>query len=144
MNENLVGIIVASLLSPIFVIIIQQWYAKRKNKVDYGDDLLDVTNKMAKSLKEAREDLSALETEMRQADNEHTQEISSLEKQWRERQDRMRTRIVELEKVIVKYDISFTLTTHPQVQLTDLKVISKDDVTASQKMSAIRADGDKK
>ncbi len=137
MNSNLLAIILASLASPAVLYIIQQYYTRTKNKVEYGDDLLDVTNKMASSLKQAREDLSALELEMRKADKEHTDEISAIEKQWRERQDRMRSRIVELEKIIVKYDISFTLTTHPQVTVTDLKVISKDDTLASQKMKTI-------
>jgi hypothetical protein len=140
-TDNLFGIIVASLVSPAILYIIQQWYARRKNKADYGDDLLDIINKTTASLKQARADLSGLELEMRKADQEHADEMSTLEKTWRERQDRMRARVVELEKIIVKYDISFTLTTHPQVQVTDLKVISKEDVNASQKMSAVKDGG---
>ncbi len=143
MNENVISIIVTALVAPVVLLLAQNILARRKNKVDYGDNLLDITNQMAASLKQAREDLTTLETEMRNADKDHSQEMATLEKTWRERQDRMRMRVVELEKIIVKYDISFTLTTHPSVQVTDLKVISKEDVTASQKMNAIK-DGEKK
>ncbi len=136
MNENLPSILIASI--PIVLYLIQQFYTRRKNRADYGDDLLEVTNKMAASLRDAHEELGALKLEMREADQEHTNEIATIEKTWRERQDRMRARVVELEKVIVKYDISFTLTTHPQVTVTDLKVVGKDDVTASQKMNAVK------
>ncbi len=127
MNESLVGIIIASLASPAVLYLLQQWNRRRNNKVEYGDDLLDVTNKMAASLKEARQDLSALEIEMRKTDREHTEEVDQLDKQWQakqdeakrswdERQARLKARVLELEKIIIRYDISFTLTTHPQVQ----------------------------
>src|SRR5438045_2774614 len=134
MDKTIIVAVITSIIAPAAFYLIQQWVQKRKNKVDYGDDLLEVINKTTASLRQAREDLSALELEMRKTDSEHTAETVALEKQWRERQDRMRARVVELEKIIVRYDISFTLTTHPQVQVTDLKVISKEDVTASQKM----------
>ncbi len=142
MTETITAVIVTSIVAPIALYLVQQAYARRTNTVKYGDDLLSVANQMAASLKQARVDFEALELEMRKADREHSEEMSTLEKTWRERQDRMRTRVLELEKIIVKYDISFTLTTHPSVQVTDLKVIGKEDVTASQKMSAIKT-GDK-
>jgi hypothetical protein len=138
MNESIVSVIITAILSPVILFVIQQFYQRRKNKADYGDDLLDVTNKMAASLKQAREELAALESEMKAADKEHDEEVRALQAQWEERQTRMKSRVRELEKVIVKYDISFTLVTHPQVQVTDLKVLSKEDVLASQKMKAIK------
>lgn len=144
MNQTIVAVVITSIVAPILLFIIQQAFARRQHKLDYGDNLLDVTNKLAASLKQSRADISALELEMRNTDKEHTAEMSSLEKTWRERQDRMRQRVIELEAIIVKYDISFTLTTHPQVQVTDLKVVGKEDVSASQKMSAIRMEQDKK
>ena len=137
--------------SPLVLYVVQQFFQRRKNKVDFGDDLLDTMNKTAASLKQAREDLTALEQEIRQADKEHAIEIAeleqqskerqdTLERQWRERQDRMKTRVLELERTIVKYTISFTLTTHPDVQVTDLKVVGKEDAMESQKMRAIAAE----
>lgn len=123
--------------SPLVLYIVQQFLQRRKNKVDFGDDLLDTMNKTVASLKTAREDLRALEQELRTSDKEHAQEVELIEKAWRERQDGMRARIKELEKVIVKYEITFTLTTHPNVAVTDLKVVSKEDVTESQKLKAI-------
>ena len=123
--------------SPVVLYIVQQFYLRKKNKIEYGDDLLETMNKTAASIKQAREDLTVLETERRVSEQQHEQEIADLEKIWKERQDRMKNRITELEKTIVKYDISFTLTTNPSVQVTDLKVIGKEDVMASQRMRAI-------
>jgi len=126
--------------SPLVLYIVQQFFTRRKNKIDYGDDLLELCYKTAASIKQAREDLTALETERRVTEKQHEQEVSDLEKTWKERQDRMKARISELEKTIVKYDISFTLTTNPTVNVTDLKVIGRDDVLQSQKMRAIKID----
>src|SRR3990172_5096874 len=130
--------------SPLVLYIVQQFFLRRKNKIDYGDDLLDTMNKTAASIKQAREDLTVLEAERRISEQQHEQEIADLEKTWKERQDRMKARIAELEKTIVKYDISFTLTTNPTVQVTDMKVIGKEDVMASQRMRAITNQKDKK
>jgi len=130
--------------SPIVLYIVQQFYLRRKNKITDIDSLMDVQSKMATSLKQAREDLSALEQELRTNDIEHRNDVEALENQWKEKQDRMKTRIAELEKTIVKYDISFTLTTNPTVQVTDMKVIGKEDVMASQRMRAITNQKDKK
>jgi hypothetical protein len=139
MSDTIIQIIVTAILAPVILLLVQQFLQRRKNKVDYGDDLLETMNKTAASLKQAREDLTTLEMEMRSADKEHQQEVEALEKQWKERQERMKARVAELEKTIVKYDISFTLTTHPAVNVTDLKVIGKEDVMASQKMKTITA-----
>ena len=124
--------------SPLVLYIVQQFFQRRKNKVDYGDDLLDTMNKTAASIKQAREDLTALESERRVTDQQHEQEINDLQKTWHERQERMKSRIAELEKTIVKYDVSFTLVTNPHVQVTDMKVIGREDVMASQRMRAIQ------
>jgi len=123
--------------SPLVLYVVQQFFQRRKNKVDYGDNLLDVTNKMSEQLKKAREDLLALQNELQVSEVAHSKDVELLEKQWHERQERLKGRISDLEKTIVKYDISFTLTTHPQVQVTDLKVIGKEDVLASQKLKAV-------
>jgi hypothetical protein len=143
MSQEQINILLALLVPcmPVITILIQQFLARRKNKIDYGDDLLDVTNKMAASLKEARAELSSLEQELRTSEQQHADEIGVLEKQWKERQNLLRGRIRDLERTIIKYDISFTLTTHPTVQITDLKVVGKEDVMASQKIRAIK-DGD--
>lgn len=142
-QAQLLLIALITALMPIITILVQQLLLKRKNKVDYGDDLLDVTNKMSASLKEARADLTALEQELRSSEKQHTDEIGVLEKQWKERQDILRGRIRDLERSIVKYDISFTLTTNPTVQITDLKVVGKEDVMASQKLRAVNPDKSK-
>jgi uncharacterized protein HemY len=139
MNQETINLILGLLAgSPLVLYIVQQFYLKKKNKIDYGDDLLDTMNKTAASIKQAREDLTVLEQERRISEKQHEQEVADLEKIWKERQDRMKARITELEKTIVKYDISFTLTTNPSVQVTDLKVIGKEDVMASQRMRAIK------
>lgn len=123
--------------SPLVLYIVQQFFLRRKNRIDYGDDLLETMNKTAASIKQAREDLTVLETERRVSEKQHEQELADVEKVWHERQERMKARIAELEKTIVKFDISFTLITNPSVQVTDLKVIGKEDVMASQRMRAI-------
>ena len=138
MSQEQINLILGLLASsPVVLYIVQQFYLKKKNKIDYGDDLLDTMNKTAASIKQAREDLTVLEQERRISEKQHEQEVADLEKVWHERQERMKARIAELEKTIVKYDISFTLITNPAVQVTDLKVIGKEDVMASQRMRAI-------
>lgn len=135
---NLISVILGILgTSGVLLYVIQQFYLRNKNKIDYGDDLLDTMNKTAASIKQAREDLTVLEQERRVSEQQHAQELKDIERIWQERQDRMKGRINELEKTIVKYDISFTLTTNPTVQVTDLKVIGKEDVMQSQRMRAI-------
>ena len=134
---------VLTVVMPVLIILINQFLQRRKNKIEYGDDLLEVTNKTVASLKQARLDLTALETELRTSDKEHVAEIAALEKTWKERQDRMKARILELEKVIVKYDVSFTLVTHPSVQVTNLQVIGKENVAESQKIKAISSQDQK-
>lgn len=138
MNQETFNLIIGVIASsPVILYIVQQFYLKKKNKIDYGDDLLDTMNKTAASIKQAREDLTVLENERRISEKQHEEEIEVLQKTWHERQERMKARIAELEKTIVKYDISFTLVTNPAVQVTDLKVIGKEDVMASQRMRAI-------
>ena len=138
MTQDQINVILGVLASsPLVLYVVQQFFQRRKNKVDYGDNLLDVTNKMSEQLKKAREDLLALQNELQVSEVAHSKDVELLEKQWHERQERLKGRISDLEKTIVKYDISFTLTTHPQVQVTDLKVIGKEDVLASQKLKAV-------
>jgi uncharacterized protein HemY len=138
MTQDTINLLLGLLAgSPLVLYVVQQFYLRKKNRIDYGDDLLDTMNKTAASIKQAREDLTVLETERRISEKQHEQEVADLEKIWHERQERMKARIAELEKTIVKYDISFTLTTNPAVQVTDLKVIGKEDVMASQRMRAI-------
>ena len=139
MDQDSLNKILATLtvVMPLVILLINQFLQRRKNKIEYGDDLLEVTNKTVASLKQARLDLTALETELRTSDKEHVAEIAALEKAWKERQDRMKARILELEKVIVKYDVSFTLVTHPNVQVTNLQVVGKENVAESQKMRAV-------
>jgi biopolymer transport protein ExbB/TolQ len=135
--------------------VVQQIFLRRKNKIDYGDDLLETMNKTAASIKQAREDLTALEAERRVSEKQHEEELDELkknaeerqeqaEKTWHERQERMKARIIELEKTIVKYDISFTLTTNPSVQVTDMKVIGKEDAMQSQRMRTVRSESKEK
>lgn len=141
MSQEQINIILGFLAgSPLVLYIVQQFFQRRKNKIDYGDDLLETMNKTAASIKQAREELTQLETERRAAEKKHDEEIADLEKTWKDRQERMKARIAELEKTITKYDISYTLTTHPTVQITDLKIVAKEDVMASQKLRAINTD----
>lgn len=141
MSQDQINVLLGFLAgSPLVLYIVQQFFMRRKNKIDYGDDLLETMNKTAASIKQAREDLTVLETERRVTEKQHEEEVATLEKTWKERQDRMKTRILDLEKTIVKYDISFTLTTNPIVNVTDLKVVGREDVLASQKMRAIKID----
>mgnify|MGYP001579715871 CR=1 FL=1 len=139
MSQDQINLLLGLLAgSPVILYIVQQFYQRNKNKIDYGDDLLETMNKTAASIKQAREDLTALEAERRISEQQHDQEVADLEKTWKERQERMKARIAELEKTIVKYHISFTLVTNPAVQVTDLKVIGKEDAMASQRMRAIK------
>jgi hypothetical protein len=145
MNQEQINLVLGILAgSPLVLYVVQQFFLRRKNKIDYGDDLLDVANKMAASLKEARAELQSMEQELRSIEHEHEEEIDALRKQQNDRVDRMKARVLELERTIVKYDVSFTLVTHPNVQVTDMKVVGKEDVMASQRMKAISDEKAKK
>lgn len=137
MSEGLITTIILAVVGPALTLMLNQWYQRRKNRADYGDDLLDVLNKATSSLRETREEMASLEAEIRQNDLQHEEEIRALKRGWDERQQRMKDRIKELEKIIVKYEISFTMQTHPTVQINDLRIVAKEDVLASQKLSAL-------
>lgn len=137
MTEGIITTVIVAIVAPALTLILQQVFARRKNKADYGDNLLDVVNKTSESLKKAREEIAQMDNTLRQLDTTHEQEITDLQHQHKRERDRLRQRLTELEKVLVRYDISFTLTTHPEVRVENLKVIGKEDVSASQKLKAI-------
>lgn len=143
-SDTILSTIVTAIVAPAVLLLIQNFVQRRKNKLDYGDDLLETMNKTAASLREARTELQSMEQEIKSIEKEHEQELEDMKNQHNARIDRLKSRITELEKFIVKYDISFSLTTHPNVQITDLKVVGKEDVLASQKMKAIREAAEKK
>jgi uncharacterized membrane protein YccC len=137
MTEGVITTFIVAIAGPILTLAIQQFFTRRKNKADYGDNLLDVVNKTSESLKKAREEIAQMDQTLRQLDQTHEQEITDLQHQHKRERDRLRARLTELEKVLVRYDISFTLTTHPEVRVENLKVIGKDETTSSQKLKAI-------
>lgn len=139
MSQEAVNLILGILVAvmPAITLLVQKMLSRRKDAADYGQDLLDVANSTAKALKEAREELDSVNRNIGQMEEEHEKEIQDLREEQNKRIDRMKSRILELEKTIVRYEISFTLQTHPVVQVNDLKVVGKESVTDSQKMRAV-------
>ena len=91
-------------------------------------------------MKKDREEIALLDQQLKQIDMTHEQEIEDLQHQHKRERERLRERIQALEKVLVKYDISFTLIAHPEVKVENLKVIGKEDVLESQKVRTISAE----
>jgi len=140
MSEGVITTIIVAIVAPALTLAIQQFFTRRKNKADYGDNLLDVVNKTSESLKKAREEIAQMDTTLRQLDTTHEQEITDLQHQHKRERERLRARLTELEKVLVRYDISFTLIAHPDVRVENLKVVGREDakgVNDSQKLKAI-------
>lgn len=134
--------LILSILLPAAVttigFIVRDWWRKRKNTIQYGDDLVEAMNKTAASLKQARAEIGELDQALRTQDETHQHELDDLQFQHKRERARLRERLDQLEKVLRSYDISFTLTTHPDIKVTDVKVVGKEDVMQSQKMQAIR------
>lgn len=139
-----IALAILTVAMPLLLKLVEQWYLKRKNKIDYSDDLVETMNKTAASLREARTEITSMEAELRSIDKQHAEEIEDLKTQHNGRIERLKNRISDLEKVFVKYSVSFTLITHPDVQVTDLKVVGKESVSESQKMKAVTEEQSKK
>jgi hypothetical protein len=140
MTQEQVNLIlgVLTLLVPTATFVIRDWWRKRKNTITYGDNLLEAMNKTTESLKQARSEISAMDVALRQMDKTHEEEITDLQHQHKRERERLRGRIQALEKVLVRYDISFTLTTHPDVKVENLRVVGKDTMlTDTDKMKAV-------
>lgn len=130
----------ASPVSAILALVLQKYFSRKKDSAEFGNEILELANNTAKSLKDARDELEAMDKEIKNIQNDHEKEISDLREEQNKRIDRMKQRIHDLEKVIVRYEISFTLQTHPTVQINDLKVTGKEDLTESQRLRAIKPD----
>ena len=137
MNENLITTIIIAIVGPILTLVANQWYQRRRNKIEYGDDLLDAMNKAAQGLRDARAEIAALDGQLRTLDQNHEKEIEDLQHQHKRERERLRERISKLEKVLVRYDVSFTLVTHPEVRVENMRVIGTEDVLATGKLQAM-------
>lgn len=141
MSETTLQLILGIVL-PVVVttlgFITRDWWRKRKNTISYGDNLIDAMNKTTETLKKARTEIAEIQEMMRTQDEQHSQEIEDLQHQHRRERDRLKKRLDELEKVLVRYDVSFTLVTKPDVKVENLKVVGMEDaMSTSQKMKAI-------
>lgn len=134
---------ILTLVVPTVTFIARDWWRKRRNTITYGDNLLEAMNKTTESLKQARSEISAMDAALRQMDKTHEEEITDLQHQHKRERERLRERVRALEKVLVRYDISFTLTTHPDVRVENLKVIGKDTTLSdTDKVKAIAKEMD--
>lgn len=140
MSEQLITTLIVAIGAPVLTLILNQWYQRHKNKIDYGSDVIDAMNKTAESLKNARAEIAQLDTQLRTLDQSHEKEIEDLQFQHKRERGRLRERISNLERRFLKYDVSFTMITHPDVRIENVKVIGTEDVLASQKLQAITAE----
>lgn len=145
MDQGLINLLLglAIPVTSILTLILEKYFTRKKNNADYGSEVLELANKTAKSLKEAREELEEVNGQIERMEVDHEREIDELRADHKRKMDVLKARVHELERTITRYDISFTLQTHPHVQINDLKVVGKEDVTESQKMRAIGSEKNK-
>jgi len=130
----------ATLVVPTIAFILRDWWRKRKGTVTYGDNLLEAMNKTTAALRDARGEIASMDDDMRLMDTKHETEIQDLIHKHKRERDALAERIRTLEKVLVRYDISFTLTTHPEVRVDNVRVQGREEVFDSQKLRAITKD----
>jgi DNA-binding transcriptional MerR regulator len=128
---------IMTVLGPAIGFILRDAWRKRKTGTQYSDDLLVTTNTVIGQLKMARQEIADIESQLRQQDTQHQQELDDLQHQHKRERERLRKRLNELEATIRSYDVSFTLRTHPEVRVDNVKVVGKEDVFDSQKLQAI-------
>jgi ribonuclease BN (tRNA processing enzyme) len=130
-----------ALLMPLVSRVLDKFFSKGKDKVEYSSDLLDVMNKTTDALKKAKDDLITSEKEYEKTieamRTSHDAALEALRVELNARINRQKTRIEELETIKRVYTITFDLVTHPNVELRNPQVKAMDDVSASQKMQTI-------
>jgi ribonuclease BN (tRNA processing enzyme) len=130
-----------ALLMPLVSRVLDKFFSKGKDKVEYSSDLLDVMNKTTDALKKAKDDLITSEKEYEKTieamRTSHDAALEALRVELNARINRQKTRIEELETIKRVYTITFDLVTHPNVELRNPQVKAMDDVSASQKVQTI-------
>lgn len=146
MDQGLINLLLglAIPVTSILTLILEKYFNRKKSGAEYGNEILELANKTALSLKQAREELESMTKEVQSIQDDHEKEIELLRGEQKARIDRMKVRILDLEKVVTTYEISFTLQTRPHVQINDLKVTGREDVSESQRLRAIRPEDVKK
>ena len=126
-----------TLVIPTGAFIIRDWWRKRRNTVTGSDDLVEAINKTAASLRSARSEIAEIYAAMQSQDETHAMELEDLRMQHKREKERMRKRLQDLERVLTRYDVSFTLQTHPEVKVENLKVTGIENVTDSQRLRSV-------
>lgn len=146
MSQEQINLVLAitSLLgvfSPIIMRLLEKYFSKNKDKLDYSGDLLDLVNRTTDALKKAKDDLQtseeAYEKTIEAMRTSHDSSLEALRQELSARINRQKARIEDLENIKRVYSIQFDLVTHPSVEVRNLKAKALDDVSASQKVQAI-------
>lgn len=145
MSQESINIILALLpfIMPVISFMLQKYFSKNKDTVEYSSDLLKIANDATEALRKAREELNATqESHEHTVDTirlEHKAAMDSLRTEYDSRHLRLKSRIEELEKVQKIYAIQFDLVTHPNVEIRNIQARAMDEMTESQKLKAITA-----
>lgn len=143
MTQETVNILLAILVAamPILTLVLQKTFARNKDSAEYSADLLKITNDATEALRKAREELTAgqdaHEKSMDAARLAHDAALAAIRAEYDGKHARLKSRLEELEKVQKIYMIQLELSTHPNVQVTNVHAQAKDDTNASQRSKAI-------
>ena len=143
MTQEQINLLLAGLtiLMPVFNYLLQKYFARNKDTVEYSSDLLKVANDAADALRKTREDMTKSEENyektiqsMQQA---HEASIQAIRSEYDGRHERLKARIADLERVTKIYAIQFDLVTAPNVEIRNIQARAMDDLSASQKLKTI-------
>jgi hypothetical protein len=139
MDQNTVNLILglSTIIFPTLGFVLRDWWKKRKGTAQFGTELVDAMTKTSIALKDARSEITLMSAEMLQMDKKHEGEIQDLIHKHKRDRTSLTERIQELEKRLIKYDVSFTLTTHPDVRVDNIRVTGSENLLDSHKIKAI-------
>lgn len=136
-----VVLVILPIAIPFIQFLLNKYFSKNKDTVEYSSDLLKIANEATETLRKDREERTKAEESYEKViasiRKEHDAAVTSIRQEYDGRHERLKARIAELERVQKVYAISFDLLTHPNVEIRNMQARAMDDVSASQKMKAI-------
>lgn len=137
-------LVILPIAIPFLQFLLNKYFSKSKDTVEYSSDLLKIANEATETLRKDREERTkseeAYEKTIASIRKEHDAAVASIRQEYDSRHERLKSRILELERIQKVYAINFDLVTHPHVEIKNMQARAMDDVSASQKIKAITAE----
>jgi hypothetical protein len=146
MSQEQINVLLAALTItvPIVQFLLNKFFSHKKDNAEYGQDLLQIANDATEQLRKTRDDLTKTEDRyeevIKSIRSEYQAVIKTMTIEADARHEGLKSRIAELERVTKMYTIKFDLITHPNVEIRNVEAKPRDDVSASQKLRAIKQD----